>query len=135
MAALITSMKMAHDRDPAEVIREKVGDLSAYEPFHNLVLIGIYERPEKTKGGIIVTETAKKEDIYQGVIGLVLKVGPGAFKDDEHNKFHGLSVAPGDWVIYRASDAAQTISLNGKICRVLEDAQIKGRVAHPDIVF
>lgn len=136
MTTLVTKpLKMFHEKEPADVIRDDVGDISGYEPFHNLVLVGIYERPEKTRGGIILTEKTKSEDRYQGIVGLVLKVGPAAFKDDAANKFHGQSVSPGDWVVFRSSDAAQTLSLNGKLCRVLEDSQIKGRVSHPDLVF
>lgn len=134
MTTLVMPLKMAHDRDPAEIIREQAGDLSGVEIYHNQILVGIYERPEKTRGGIILTEKAKAEDKYQGVVGLVLRIGPAAFQDDEHNKFHGQTLKEGDWVVYRTSDGWKT-SFNGKVCRLLEDAHIKARIAHPDLVF
>lgn len=126
---------MLHERDPGEIIKEAVGDLSDVDVFHNLVLIGIYKRPEKTKGGIIVSERSKQEDIFQGIVGYVLKVGPAAFKNDAHNDFHGVTVKEGDWVLFRPSDSKVTISVNGEACRLLEDAKITGRVGHPDRVF
>ena len=132
--AAVTQMKMAHDRDPKKVIREDVGDVTGYEVFHSQVLCGIYERPEKTAGGIILAPTTKREDLFQGVVGLVLKVGPGAFVDDQLNKFHGMSVKEGDWVVFRTSDGWKT-AINGKHCSLLEDAHIKARIQHPDQVY
>jgi co-chaperonin GroES (HSP10) len=134
MSVVITQRKMAHARDPGEVIAEAVGNLDDVKVFHNLVLIGIYERPEKTAGGIIISDKTQKEDVHQGVIGYVLKTGPAAFVDDANNKFYGVSVSPGDWVIYRPSDTWMT-SINGKACRMIEDAKIKGSVGHPDRAY
>lgn len=130
----LTSFKMAHAKDPAEVIREEVGDLSQVDLFHNQILVGIYRRPEKTAGGIILTDRAKGEEVFQGVVGLVLKVGPTAFVDDANNKFHGQSVKPGEWLVYRTSDTHK-VAINGTVCRLLEDAHVRLRVPHPDVVI
>lgn len=127
----LTSFKMAHDKDPAEVIRGEVGDLSTVEVMHNLVLLAVYKRPEKTAGGIILTPKVQNEEIYQGIVGLVLKVGPGAFRDDGVNKFHGQAVKPGEWVCFRNSDAHR-IAINGTMCRLIEDSLIRMKVGHPD---
>jgi co-chaperonin GroES (HSP10) len=134
MSVVITQRKMAHARDPGEVIAEAVGNLDDYFLFHNLVLLGVYKRPEKTHGGIILTENTKKEDVFQGIAGYVLKVGPAAFQNDEHNNFYGCSVSPGDWVVYRTSDTWLT-SINGQECRIVEDAKVKAKIQHPDMVF
>jgi co-chaperonin GroES (HSP10) len=134
MSVVITQRKMQHARDPGEVIKEAVGFIDDVEVFHNLVLLGIYERPEKTAGGIIISEKTQKEDVFQGVVGYALKVGPAAFKDDEHNKFYGVKVDPGEWILYRPSDTWMT-SVNGKACRLIEDSKIKGRVGQPDRVW
>jgi co-chaperonin GroES (HSP10) len=130
----ITKFEMHHERDPGDVIREEVGDISNVEVMHNLVLLSIYKRPEKTKGGIILTDRTKSEEVYQGTVGLVLKVGPGAFKDDGINKFHGQSVSPGDWVCVRNSDC-QRVAINGVHCRLIEDSLIKLKIGHPDQAF
>lgn len=130
----LTALKMLHDKDPKDVILDEIGDLSGYELAPSRVLVGIYQRPEKTAGGIILTDKTKKEDIYQGVVGLVLKVGPGAFEDDDVNKFHGFSVKPGDWIEYKPSDT-EKVSINGVMCRRLPDVLVKAKIAHPDLVY
>lgn len=130
----VTTMKMSHAEDPADVIRKELGNLDNVDVFHNLILIGIYKRPDKTAGGIIITPKTQSEEVYQGTVGLVLKVGPGAFKDDANNSFHGQSVKPGDWVCYKNSDAHR-IAVNGVNCRLLEDSLVKLKVGHPDQVF
>jgi co-chaperonin GroES (HSP10) len=130
----ITQFAMAHDKDPADVIREEVGDLSNIQVFHNLILVGIYKRPEKTKGGIIITQKSADEERFQGVVGLVLKVGPTAFRNDANNDFAGQTVEPGMWCVYRTSDTHK-VSVNGVVCRLLEDAHVKMVVDHPDRVL
>lgn len=130
----VTMRKMAHAQDPADVIKAQVGDLSNVDVFHNQILVGIYARPEKTAGGIMLPDSVKKEEIHQGVVGLVLKVGPMAFVDDGATTFHGQKVEAGDWIVYRTSDTHK-VAINGVVCRLLEDSLVKLRVPHPDVVY
>lgn len=130
----INIRKMSHAQDPADVIRDQVGNLDGVTVYHNLILVGIYSRPEKTAGGIVLPDSVKKEDVYQGVVGLVLKVGPTAFKDDGVNHFHGQKVEPGMWCVFRTSDTHK-VAVNGTVCRLLEDAHVKMVVDHPDRIF
>lgn len=123
-----------HIPDTADEIRTKVGDLSHVKVLHNQILVGIYIRPEKTKGGIFLSDTTRGEDKYQGKVGLVLKKGPLAFVDDAHNKFHGQDVNPGDWVFFRVSDGF-SFMLNGHLCRLLEEVHIKGIIPAPEVVY
>ncbi|RUV82304.1 hypothetical protein EOA46_25270 [Mesorhizobium sp. M1A.F.Ca.IN.022.05.2.1] len=111
-----------------------IGDLSKLEIMHNQILVGIYMRPEKTAGGIILTDKTIDEDKWQGKVGLVLKTGPQAFKSDGATDFAGQSVAEGDWLIYRVSDGF-AIDINGTHCRLLEDVHIKGRVSDPTVIY
>ena len=134
MSRVVTGLAMAHDRDPGDVIKDAVGDVSGIELFHNWVLVGHYQRPEKTKGGIILAEATREEEQYQGTVAYVLAVGPAAFQDDENNKFFGVSVKPGDWVMFSNYDGRK-MSINKNICRLLQDAHIKMRIPHPDAVF
>lgn len=130
----LTSLRMQHDKDPKSDILEKIGDLSGYELAPSKVLVGIYQRPEKTAGGIILTTKTKDEDIYQGVVGLVLAIGPGAFEDDDVNKFHGFKVNVGDWIEYKVSDT-EKVGINGVLCRRLPDVLVKAKIANPDQIF
>ena len=125
---------MSHIEDPANEIRKRIGDISQIEVLHNQILVGVYIRPEKTKGGILLTSQTRDEDRYQGKAGLVLKKGPLAFVDDDNNKFHGQNVDVGDWVFYRVSDGFPLV-LNGTLCRLLEEVHVKGKIPSPDVVF
>ena len=125
---------MSHIEDPANEIRKRIGDISNIEVLHNQILVGVYIRPEKTKGGILLTSQTRDEDRYQGKAGLVLKKGPLAFVDDDNNKFHGQNVDVGDWVFYRVSDGFPLV-LNGTLCRLLEEVHVKGKIPSPDVVF
>ena len=125
---------MKHETDPKAELLSAVGDLSQIEIMHNQILVAVYIRPEKTKSGIYLTSKTVDEDRYQGKAGLVLKKGPLAFVDDEVNKFKGQNVEIGDWVFYRVSDGFQ-VTINGRLCRLLEEVHVKGKIPAPDVVF
>ena len=125
---------MNHDSDPAEAVKKAVGDISQLEITGVQVLVGTYIRPEKTSGGILLTNKIREEDLYQGKVGLVLKVAAGAFVDGPDAKFNGFTVKPGDWIFYRVADGF-SLSLNSHHCRIVEDVHVRGRVPHPDMVM
>lgn len=120
--------------DAKEGVLKAVGDISDIEVFHNQVLLGTYVRPEKTRGGIILTNSTLKEDEYQGKVFLVLKVGPTAFQSDDEVDFAGQSIKEGDWVVVRPGDAWQ-MNINGTPCRIASDRAIRMRVVNPEVVF
>lgn len=126
-------MEIATSADPRNGIQQAVGDLSKVELFSGRVLLGIYIAPEKTTGGIIRINSNVREDVFQGVVGLVLKKGRMAFTDDDNNKFHGQTVNEGDWVTFRPGDAKR-IQINGVDCRIVEDVLIDMVIDSPDIV-
>lgn len=127
-------MKMHHAGDPREDIRNAIGDLSKVDIYFNWVLVAVYKRPEKTKSGIYLTDDSRKEDEYQGKAGLVLKKGLQAFIDDANTSFQGQNVNVGDWVVIRPSDGWQ-VMINGVLCRMVQDVQIRLRIDSPDVVF
>lgn len=128
------SRAFAKDGDALAVLRTSVGDLEGITVFHNYILVATYIEPEKTSGGIFLPEKRLDESRYQGKVGLVLKTGPISFKSDAINDFGGLSVRPGDWVLYRPADG-QEIFVRGVSCRLIEDKLIKMRVASPEDVY
>lgn len=136
--------KIGLGQDARETLIESIGpqNIAEFEPFHNLILVGTYVRSDKSKGGIIIgADRTRQEDRFQGKIGLVLKVGPMAFKDDNVNKFGGLKVTPGDWIMYRTSDAQEFFfvdrktGLDGTSARLLEDVHVKARVTDPELIY
>lgn len=127
-------MTMEHAVDPKKSIHKEIGDLSKVEIFNNQVLCAVYQRPEQTKGGIFLPDTTRGEDKYQGKVGLVLKKGPMAFQDPDNKWFGGVNIAENEWIYFRPSDG-WPITVNGVLCRVLDDTLIKGRIDSPDRVW
>lgn len=128
------AMKMYHARDPRELLVEQVGDISDFELFNNQVLVALYLRPKITKSGILLTDQTVDEDIYQSKVGLVLKKGPTAFQDEEGQWFNNVTINEGDWLVSRASDG-WTITINSVPCKILNDVNVKGRIADVDQVW
>lgn len=128
---------MLHVEDPRDALLKKIGDISDIELCHNQVLVAVYMAPEKTSGGIVVPISVRDEDRHQGKVGLILKVGPLAFKDDTGKWVWPDGIGVGDWVYFRTSDGWQTTvnSHRDNLCRHLSDADIKGRIQHPDKVW
>lgn len=128
------NMKMEHDADPKDKLLSELGDLSNVEIFNNQILVGVYIRPTKTKSGIYLTDKYAEEDQYQGKLGLIVAMGAAAFQDDSGQWFNNASLNIGDWVCFRPSDG-WSVTVNGVLCRVLADTQVKMRVPSPDMVF
>ncbi len=130
-------MTMQHDVDPRIAIWDSVK--SYIDDVHltgSQVLIGIYVRPEKTKGGIILTDQYRDEDKYQGKAGLILKMGAMPLNDDDKLFFGEKLPKVDDWVVYRPSHGFPLQFKNKVECRILEDVRlIKAIVAEPDMVW
>jgi len=128
------NIAMHHEADPRETLLKELGDISKIELMNTHVLVAVYIRPEKTKGGIIMTNKARDEDRNQSKAGLIIKVGPSAFVDEDGKWFNGTSLKVGDWVVFRPSDGWH-ITINGVICRMFDDTAVRARIPHPDIVY
>lgn len=128
-------MIMHHEVDPREELFKNVGDLSGVKVFNNQVLVAIYVRPTKTKGGIIMTDAYRDEDKIQGKVGLIVKLGSKAFIDPKKEWFgEGETCSVGDFVMFRPSDG-WSVSINGAPCRMLDDINIRGQITSPDQVW
>lgn len=127
-------MIMKHEVDPAKAILDEIGDLSTVEVFNNQLLVAVYIRPEQTKSGILLPGQTRDEDKYQSKVGLVLKKGPSAFEDTSGEWFKDVDINVNDWIVMRSSDG-WSITVNGILCRMLDDMNVRGRVDHPDRVW
>lgn len=125
---------MLHEKEPKQVLLEQVGDTSSIEVFNMQVLVAVYIRPEKTKGGLFLSDKSRDEDRYQSKVGLILKKGPTAFVDKDGEWFSDLDIKEGDWIVFRPSDG-WNITVNGTLCRMLDDMSVRARIAHPDQVW
>jgi co-chaperonin GroES (HSP10) len=139
------SIRLALPRQTIEKF-SKIDDLEEYKKavwdqvrpdeidvYLNRVLCAVYFTAEKTKGGIIRPVDNLAEDIWQGKICLVLKVGPTAFQDSNDIQFGGMSVEPGDWISFRINHGAQ-VEYNHYPCRIVSDHFIETRLKDPRIL-
>ena len=122
----VTDVLHAWKHDDYEVakqhILQMIGDISGDEVFGRQVIVAVYIRPNRNqKLGVYITteiETKKQqEDIFQGKIALIVKLGPSAFAGEPSylQAMFGDRPPPGvgDWVILRASDGIPT-SMKGE---------------------
>lgn len=130
-------LKMQHDKNPADEITSKVKEaLDDIQLNGANVLIGIYERPEKTQGGIILTQQYREEDIWQGKVGLILKIGNLPFDEDDNKFFGGKLPKEGDWIAFRPSDGWPLVIGADQQCRMLDDCRrIKMILSSPDCIW
>ena len=128
------TMKMYHAADPRVELSRAVGDLSQINVMNNYLLCAVYKRPDKLASGLHLPDTVRQEDDYQGKVVLVLKKGPLAFVDDDNTAFAGQNVNVGDWAVVRSSDGWK-LNINGQLCHMVQDIQIRLTIPEPDVVF
>ncbi|MDR6290331.1 MULTISPECIES: co-chaperone GroES [Inquilinus] len=91
----------------------------SFRPLHDRVLIRRIDQDEKTKGGIIIPDTAKEKPQE----GEVIAVGPGL--RDEAGKLQPLDVKAGDRVLFGKWSGTE-IKLDGSDLVVLKETDIIG---------
>jgi chaperonin GroES len=89
----------------------------AIRPLHDRVLVKRLESEEKTKGGIIIPDTAKEKPLE----GKVMAVGPG--KRDEHGKLQPLDVKKNDKILF-GKYAGTEVKLDGDEVVILREDDI-----------
>ncbi|MCO6177225.1 MULTISPECIES: co-chaperone GroES [Ciceribacter] len=90
-----------------------------FRPLHDRVVVRRVESEEKTKGGIIIPDTAKEKPAE----GEVVAVGPGA--RDEHGKVVALDVKVGDRVLFGKWSGTE-VKLDGVDLLIMKEADIMG---------
>ena len=120
--------------DPRKAILNFVGDLDGFDVIGDRVLVGIYMRPETSKGGIIRPDVNKVEDLWQGKVGLVLKCGPDAFVNPDTGVKYEQALNPGDWGVFFVGDG-KPMEVNGAACRMVKDISFVAKIDNPDMVL
>ena len=92
-----------------------------FEPLGDRVLVEPSKEEEKTKGGIIIPDTAKEKPQQ----GKVVAVGPG--KRDDSGKVVPMNVAAGDNVLY-GKYGGNEIKLEGKEYMLMDQSDIYGKI-------
>ena len=90
-----------------------------FRPLHDRVVVRRLDSEEKTKGGIIIPDTAKEKPQE----GEVIAVGPGA--RDEAGKLIALDVKPGDRVLFGKWSGTE-VKLNGEDLLIMKESDIMG---------
>lgn len=116
---------------------ELLGDaISKFEPTGTDVMFVTYIEPEKTSGGIIKGQKTQQEVLFQGTVGLIVKLGPLADKH-KSNGWEWLDgerkPAVNDWIVVRFADCWE-MHLDGGSFRLIDPENIRGYIETPEIV-
>ncbi|NYZ17172.1 co-chaperone GroES [Azospirillum sp. RWY-5-1] len=90
-----------------------------FKPLHDRVLVRRVESDTKTRGGIIIPDTAKEKPQE----GEVLAVGPGA--RDESGRLVALDVKPGDRVLFGKWSGTE-VKIDGEDLLIMKESDILG---------
>ena len=95
--------------------------MAGIRPLHDRVIVKRVKEEEKTKGGIIIPDTAKEKPQE----GRVVAVGPGA--RDENGKLVPLDVKEGDRILFGKWSGTE-IKLDGVEYLIMKESDIMGIV-------
>ena len=90
-----------------------------FRPLHDRVVVRRVDSEEKTKGGIILPDTAQEKPSE----GEVMSVGPGA--RDEGGSIVALDVKAGDRVLFGKWSGTE-VKLNGEDVLIMKESDIMG---------
>lgn len=130
------AIQFKHDGDPAIAIRLRVKDYLDHIDIGGAdVLVGIW-RPDigaKSKGGIILPDKTRDEYQFQGVTGLILKLGPHAYKTEKTEHWFETPPKVGEWVSFNFKQG-EAFLLADQPCRLVNDQYVLMRLPRPDLI-
>jgi len=91
----------------------------SFRPLHDRVLVKRVEEESKTKGGIIIPDTAKEKPQE----GEVVAIGGGAIKDD--GSVRALDVKVGDRILFGKWSGTE-VTLEGDELIIMKESDILG---------
>ena len=92
---------------------------SKFRPLHDRVVVRRIQADEKTKGGIIIPDTAKEKPQE----GEVVAVGPGG--RDEAGKLIPIDVKAGDRVLFGKWSGTE-VKIDGEDLLIMKESDIMG---------
>jgi len=93
-----------------------------FRPLHDRVVVRRLDSEEKTKGGIIIPDTAKEKPQE----GEIIAVGPGA--RDESGKLVPIDVKKGDKVLFGKWSGTE-VKIDGDELLIMKESDIMGVIA------
>jgi chaperonin GroES len=94
----------------------------SFRPLHDRVVVRRLDSEEKTKGGIIIPDTAKEKPSE----GVVVAVGPGA--RDDSGKIVPPDVKAGDRILFGKWSGTE-VKLDGEDLLIMKESDIMGVIA------
>ena len=94
----------------------------ALKPLHDRVLVKRVESEEKTKGGLIIPDTAKEKPAE----GEVVATGEGARKDS--GELIAMSVKAGDRILFGKWSGTE-VTIDGQEMLIMKESDILGIIA------
>ncbi len=91
----------------------------SFRPLHDRILVRRVESQEKTKGGIIIPDTAKEKPSE----GEVVAVGPGA--RNEAGQIQALDVKAGDRILFGKWSGTE-IKINSEDLLIMKESDVLG---------
>ncbi|MCV9943655.1 MULTISPECIES: co-chaperone GroES [unclassified Rhizobium] len=91
----------------------------SFRPLHDRILVRRVDSEEKTKGGIIIPDTAKEKPQE----GEVIAVGPGSRNDA--GQIQALDVKPGDRILFGKWSGTE-IKINGEDLLIMKESDVMG---------
>ena len=92
-----------------------------FRPLHDRVLVKRVEEENKTRGGIIIPDTAKEKPMQ----GEVLAVGPGV--RDEKGELQALDVQVGDRILFGKWSGTE-VKMDGEELLIMKESDVMGVV-------
>jgi chaperonin GroES len=93
--------------------------VASFRPLHDRVVVKRVKEEEKTKGGIIIPETAQEKPQE----GEVIAVGPGA--RDEDGERIALDVKAGDRILFGKWSGTE-VKIDGEDLLIMKESDIMG---------
>jgi chaperonin GroES len=90
-----------------------------FRPLHDRVVVRRLDQEEKTKGGIIIPDTAKEKPQE----GEIIAAGPGG--RDENGKLTPLDVKVGDKVLFGKWSGTE-VKIDGEELLIMKESDIMG---------
>ena len=94
-----------------------------FRPLHDRVVIRRVEEEEKSKGGIIIPDTAKEKPME----GEVVAAGPGARGDD--GKLQAMDLKAGDRVLFGKWSGTE-VKLDNEELIIMKESDVMGIIDH-----
>ncbi|MGB0661956.1 MAG: co-chaperone GroES [Mangrovicoccus sp.] len=94
----------------------------AFKPLHDRVLVRRVESEEKTKGGLIIPDSAKEKPAE----GLIVACGEGARKDS--GELIPMSVSAGDKVLFGKWSGTE-VQIDGEDLIIMKESDILGIIS------